>query len=1003
MCCVRRWVMVRTLIVVTLGGLLAGSVTHLDQPVALAQSAPGELQPGDVFREFGFPQRLTLCFRPSNPASCNNIPAERSAGLTFNPAGATRAELAVEYWGGHIGTRQHFRVNAQNDWQPLPPIQNVPPGARQQCYFRTILGRTLPLDLSQLRNGENRFRFNISHNNQLGQDTQCPGNFGWGTTYIYGFTARLYYAPGSIPAPDGSITSPAENATIGEMPEITVQATPPAGRTIARVDVIGEYLDYDWDGNGVLREWQYQLVRTQMQRHIGWAVRDGNVYRVVWNTTWIPDQVDANGNPLPVRLMARITDSDGVSVMTAARTVWFQRSGRQVRMYTSSHDHGSPPQRVFGVPRNFGPRNMGSATPPLTTTITIADDPAGAASARMIIHTWAGDQTKEEPNVRDRITINDVPIVNVNAPPPAVATPPIGADHHWSFDWRDVPVSALIQGDNLFGVWTNRQGHHLEINWPGPALIVERVDAPYAHDQVIVTPEDTPITITLTGSTPFLNPLTIAPINNPSRGTLSGSGTTRRYTPQANYNGADRFDFRVSSADGQDTGTIYIVVTPVNDAPVLNPAPHTFPSIPEDVPDASNPGTTVSALLSGMVTDPDPDAPPAGMALAGASGNGTWQYSLDGSSWLDVGTVTPTSTLLLEPSARLRFRPAPNFFGQANITYRAWDRTDGFANGQRGINPGSGGGTSAYSSATATATITVTPVNDPPEITISSSITTTHILAPFSISGSSFDVEDETLTLMVDFGDGASAQTTASAPNRSFIFNHAYQQSGTYTVTVTVRDSENATASASFTVRAVNDPPTVTFNASNPATTHIFATYNGGGSFFDTENDNISLQIDFGDGAPAQSLTPSPDGAFAFSHQYQQSGTYTITVTARDSESTTRATHTVNVVNAPPVVAINAPGQVRLGNAFAGAGSFTDIEEVAASSWNATVDYGDGSGPQPLALSSDKRFILNHDYAEEGVYTVTVRVSDIEGAVGTATLSVRVSRFFFVHVPMVVR
>jgi hypothetical protein len=236
MFCVRRWAVVWTLIVVTLGGLPGGSITHLNQPFALAQSAPGELQPGDVFREFGFPQRLTLCFRPSNPASCNNIPSERSAGLTFDPAGATRAELAIEYWGGHIGTRQHFRVNAQNDWQPLPPIQNVPPGARQQCYFRTILGRTLPLDLSQLRNGENRFRFNISHNNQFGQDTSCPGNFGWGTTYIYGFTARLYYTPGSIPAPSGSIVSPAENATIGEMPQITVQATPPAGRTIARID-----------------------------------------------------------------------------------------------------------------------------------------------------------------------------------------------------------------------------------------------------------------------------------------------------------------------------------------------------------------------------------------------------------------------------------------------------------------------------------------------------------------------------------------------------------------------------------------------------------------------------------------------------------------------------------------------------------------------------------------------------------------------------------------------
>lgn len=297
----------------------------------------------------------------------------------------------------------------------------------------------------------------------------------------------------------------------------------------------------------------------------------------------------------------------------------------------------------------------------------------------------------------------------------------------------------------------------------------------------------------------------------------------------------------------------------------------------------------------------------------------------------------------------------------------------------------------------------MTPVNDPPEISISSSITTTHILAPFSIGGSSFDVEDQTLTITVDFGDGASAQTTASAPDRAFIFNHAYQQSGTYTVTVTVRDSENATASSSFEVRAINDPPTVTFNANNPATAHIFTPYNGAGSFFDTENDNITLQIDFGDGTEAQSLTASPDNAFTFSHRYQRTGTYTITIAVSDSESTTRATQTVQIVNMPPVVTLNAPGQVLLGNAFTGAGSFADIEEVATSSWNATVDYGDGSGPQPLTLSEDKRFTLNHTYAEEGTYTVTVRVSDIEGAAGTAIISVRVSRFFFVHMPLVVR
>ncbi len=128
-----------------------------------------------------------------------------------------------------------------------------------------------------------------------------------------------------------------------------------------------------------------------------------------------------------------------------------------------------------------------------------------------------------------------------------------------------------------------------------------------------------------------------------------------------------------------------------------------------------------------------------------------------------------------------------------------------------------------------------------------------------------------------------------------------------------------------------------------------------------------------------------------------------MTVTVRDSESTTRTTYPVRVINHPPVVTISAPAQIKRDDPFVGAGSFSDVEEVPLSNWNATVDYGDGSGPQPLALSDEKRFVLNHSYAEEGTYTVTVRVSDREGAIGTASISVRVSRYFVVYVPMVVR
>jgi len=55
----------------------------------------------------------------------------------------------------------------------------------------------------------------------------------------------------------------------------------------------------------------------------------------------------------------------------------------------------------------------------------------------------------------------------------------------------------------------------------------------------------------------------------------------------------------------------------------------------------------------------------------------------------------------------------------------------------------------------------------------------------------------------------------------------------------------------------------------------------------------------------------------------------------------------------------------------------------------ATVDYGDGSGMQPLALT-DKLFDLNYIYDVAGSYTVTVTVTDDDGGTGLDTLIVTV-------------
>ncbi|HWJ83711.1 MAG TPA: PKD domain-containing protein [Nocardioides sp.] len=117
--------------------------------------------------------------------------------------------------------------------------------------------------------------------------------------------------------------------------------------------------------------------------------------------------------------------------------------------------------------------------------------------------------------------------------------------------------------------------------------------------------------------------------------------------------------------------------------------------------------------------------------------------------------------------------------------------------------------------------------------------------------------------------------------------------------------------------------------------------------------------------------------------------TVTVTVTPNDgtvdgggsSASVTLRQPTVPTVDAGPDATVDE------GVAFRRTGSYTapDGDVVTA-----TVDYGDGAGPQPLALAGGS-FTLDHTYADNGGRTVTVTVTDADGAVVTDTVAVTVA------------
>ncbi len=163
------------------------------------------------------------------------------------------------------------------------------------------------------------------------------------------------------------------------------------------------------------------------------------------------------------------------------------------------------------------------------------------------------------------------------------------------------------------------------------------------------------------------------------------------------------------------TGSVTVSITAVNDAPTITNGTSIFLSGTNE--NTASSGTLASTLLTG-VSWADVDASPSsGLAITSTTGNGTWQFSTDGSNWTSFGSVTSTSALLLTSSTQVRYLPDGNNGETATFAFRAWDQTSGTASSTGNAqyaSTSSNGGTTAYSTSQATASITVSSVNDAP-------------------------------------------------------------------------------------------------------------------------------------------------------------------------------------------------------------------------------------------------------------------------------------------------
>ena len=197
-------------------------------------------------------------------------------------------------------------------------------------------------------------------------------------------------------------------------------------------------------------------------------------------------------------------------------------------------------------------------------------------------------------------------------------------------------------------------------------VVVDPVnDAPDARDDSVTLDEDTTADIqALTNDVDVDgDALSVSGLGQPGHGRviLRPDGSLR-YTPTANYNGPDSFNYTIRDGQGgTDTAKVFITINPVNDAP-------------DAVADAITTDEDVPVTIQVLANDSDEE----GDAL-----------TITGVTQALNGTVT------IEASGVISYTPNADYNGSDDFTYT--------------ISDGNGG------TDTAAVAVTVNPVDDPPE------------------------------------------------------------------------------------------------------------------------------------------------------------------------------------------------------------------------------------------------------------------------------------------------
>ena len=354
--------------------------------------------------------------------------------------------------------------------------------------------------------------------------------------------------------------------------------------------------------------------------------------------------------------------------------------------------------------------------------------------------------------------------------------------------------------------------------------------------------------------------LVVSAVTQGAHGAVANDGSSVSYTPAANFAGMDSFHYTTSDGNGgEDTATVSVTVTAVQDAP---------DAVDDTATVAEDGGPYAIAVLA---NDGDVDGDTLSVTGAGSAAHGTVTSSASG----------------------VTYAPHADFFGSDSFTYTIGD--------------GHGG------SDTATVLVTVTNVNDAPGATADNYVvnqdTPLTIGAP-GVLGNDTDADADALTatlvanvvhgsLVLSSGGGFTYHPhPAFAGTDSFTYRaqDAATQSNTAQVTIQVLDTQPPDVSASLTTAILWSPNHELVDVGFALT----VTDNGGGSVATSAqvfSDEDDVTPGGGDQSPdAKAIAP---GTLRLRSERSGGGNgrvYLVRVLATDAASNTRTACVTAVV-----------------------------------------------------------------------------------------------------------